>query len=225
MSDEINTNANEFVVPEAYKGQAWADSIESVDKLWDKIANQEKVIRGRALPLADASKEEWQGHINKVKEIAEKQDFKDLELGDIESKLKEVGIVKAQAKTISDILKQKDADYTEKFNRDNLQIDDDVKQKADIFLKDAGVELNLDVFSNEALQELNKLASASKDRYIIEESKVAANLNTNPVGHKKKGICSEYVQEVRDLKLNPDWNSNDLEKIQQKYGVGKYAEQ
>lgn len=57
----VETAQNNFVIPEEYSTQSWAENIKSPDDLWKQHANAQSLIgkRPAGIPTQDAPQEEW----------------------------------------------------------------------------------------------------------------------------------------------------------------------
>lgn len=106
---------NEFELPEEYKDVQAVQGCKSVADLCKKVVDSESFIgklkSERAMPTETDSEEVWNNFFGKIKAVADKQDWSDVD-ADFANIAKNAGLVKQQTKPILDFIQaQKDKEY------------------------------------------------------------------------------------------------------------------
>ena len=106
---------NVFELPEEYKDVQAVQGCKSVADLCKKVVDSESFIgklkSERAMPTETDSEEVWNNFFGKVKAVADKQDWSDVDEG-FAKIAKDAGLVKQQTKPILDFIQaQKDKEY------------------------------------------------------------------------------------------------------------------
>lgn len=106
---------NDFTLPEEYKDVQALQGCKSVSDLCKKVVDNESFIgklkSERAMPTENDGEEVWNNFFGKVKAVADKQDWSDVDES-FAKIAKDAGLVKQQTKPILDFIQaQKDKEY------------------------------------------------------------------------------------------------------------------
>lgn len=226
---------NEFVLPEEYKDVQSLQGCKSVDDLCKKIVDDESFIgklkSERAMPTETDSEETWNAFFGKVKAVADKQDWSDVDES-FAKVAKDAGLVKQQTKPILDFIQaQKDKEY------DSTEWDN---KKAEAFKGRESVLDKIDSMLSKVSQEsLDALESTKNDQLIkvygvlaelaekmaVKESPATPSSTSTPDtlkvfdsnGQLNKEALSKMQDEILALPNVP--NKNELKaEIMKKYG-------
>lgn len=226
---------NEFVLPEEYKDVQSLQGCKSVDDLCKKIVDDESFIgklkSERAMPTETDGEEAWNAFFGKVKAVADKQDWSDVDES-FAKVAKDAGLVKQQTKPILDFIQaQKDKEY------DSTEWDN---KKAEAFKGRESVLDKIDSMLSKVSQEsLDALESTKNDQLIkvygvlaelaekmaVKESPATPSSTSTPDtskvfdsnGQLNKEALSKMQDEILALPNVP--NKNELKaEIMKKYG-------
>ena len=226
---------NEFVLPEEYKDIQSLQGCKSVDDLCKKIVDDESFIgklkSERAMPTETDGEEAWNAFFGKVKAVADKQDWSDVDES-FAKVAKDAGLVKQQTKPILDFIQaQKDKEY------DSTEWDN---KKAEAFKGRESVLDKIDSMLSKVSQEsLDALESTKNDQLIkvygvlaelaekmaVKESPATPSSTSTPDtskvfdsnGQLNKEALSKMQDEILALPNVP--NKNELKaEIMKKYG-------
>lgn len=233
-TQEEQTPANDFVVPDEYKEAGWAANIKSVNDLWTQHANAQKLIGKKTIgiPTADASEAEIADFYAKLR--PESEDKYDIDLGDDTDVFRKIfyenGISGRQAKAITEAYKESVRKVSDGlFSEDGFKavmqetLGDDYKSKIDKvngFLKQYGKKSSLekiDQLPNETLGLLYGLIDLTMDKYAVKE---LGSVTSKSAESEEKDL-NEYMKEHAKLESSPFTTQEDYIQLKRKYGIIK----
>lgn len=226
---------NEFVLPEEYKDVQAVQGCKSVEDLCKKIVDDESFIgklkSERAMPSETGSEEEWNTFFGKVKAVAEKQDWSDVDES-FAKIAKDAGLVKQQTKPILDFIQaQKDKEYDgnewETKQAEMFKGREDVLGKINSMLSRVSQESRdaLDGTKNDQLLKLYGVLGELAEKMAVKESPATPSSTSAPDtskvfdsnGNLNKEALSKMQDEILALPNTP--NKNELKaEIMKKYG-------
>ena len=226
---------NEFTLPEEYKDVQSVQGCKSVADLCKKIVDDESFIgklkSERAMPNETDGEEAWNNFFGKVKAVAEKQDWSDVD-ENFAKIAKDAGLVKQQTKPILEFIQaQKDKEYDgaewEAKKAEMFKGRDDTLNKINSMLSRVSQESRdaLDGTKNDQLIKLYGVLGELAEKMAVKESPATPATTGTPDtskvfdsnGNLNKEALSKMQDEILALPNTPD--KNDLkEAIYKKYG-------
>lgn len=226
---------NDFVLPEEYKDIQSLQGCKSVQDLCKKIVDDESFIgklkSERAMPTETDGEDVWNTFFGKVKAVAEKQDWSDVDES-FAKIAKDAGLVKQQTKPILDFIQaQKDKEYDsaewETKKAETFKGREDTLNKINSMLSKVSQESleALNGTKNDQLIKVYGVLAELADKMAVKESPATPATNAAPDtskvfdsnGNLNKEALSKMQDEILALPNTP--NKNDLkEEIYKKYG-------
>ena len=226
---------NEFVLPDEYKEVQAVQGCKSVEDLCKKIVDDESFIgklkSERAMPTETDGEEAWNAFFGKVKAVADKQDWSDVDEG-FAKIAKDAGLVKQQTKPILDFIQaQKDKEYDaeewETKKAEAFKGREDVLGKVNSILSRVSQESQdaLNGTKNDQLIKVYGVLAESADKMAVKEAPATPSTigtpDTSKVFNNEGKLNSEALSKMQDeiLALPNTPNKQELkEAIFKKYG-------
>lgn len=234
MEDENKTP--EFVVPDEYKERGWTKMVQSTSDLWKLADNQATQLGKSQLPHKDASQEDLDKFVEKMKKYTSELDYSDITGNDSEmaQTLKDAGIPKFQAKKVIDLLNGR---TQKEYNEEEWQakLSEHFKgrekdlEKAKAVLKLLGEEESAKVLAkknDDSIADLERYAKIGNKYEVSTADTMSKVLDTatpnSAVDYSTKGICKEYYDELNAKYYNnPMATEEDKRAVMRKYGILK----
>lgn len=225
----------DFVLPEEYKDVQAVQGCKSVADLCKKVVDSESFIgklkSERAMPTETDGEEVWNTFLGKVKAVADKQDWSDVDEG-FAKVAKDAGLVKQQTKPILDFIqaqkdKEYDADEWESKKKEMFKGREDTENKVNSILAKLSPEsvdaLN-ETKNDQLIKVYNVLAELAEKMAVKETATPPASANTpdsTKVFNSDGGLNAEALAKMQDEILNLPNTPNRAElkqEIFKKYG-------
>ena len=235
MENENNNGAPQFVIPDEYKDKAWASQMHSIDDMCKKIDNQERYISKGQLPHRDSSESDIEEFTKKMQKYTADLDYSDLtgQDADLAKALKDSGVPKFQAKAVVDLIKGREAkNYGEeefdKILHERFKNRDGDLEQARALLKELGSEKSAKILSkrNDDVADVMEVLAEVGKKYAANTTSAMGKLTDSGNGSvssqasQPKGICTEYLQELREKYYdNPHADEDVKRSIMRKYGI------
>lgn len=235
MENENNNGTPQFVIPDEYKDKAWASQMHSIDDMCKKIDNQERYISKGQLPHRDSSESDIEEFTKKMQKYTADLDYSDLtgQDADLAKALKDSGVPKFQAKAVVDLIKGREAkNYGEeefdKILHERFKNRDGDLEQARALLKELGSEKSAKILSkrNDDIADVMEVLAEVGKKYAANTTSAMGKLTDSGNGSvgsqasQPKGICTEYLQELREKYYdNPHADEDVKRSIMRKYGI------
>lgn len=231
MAEENGTGTPELNlidIPSEYADAGFLASVRTddgkldVNKALKKLQNQESILGKRALPTKDSADADIDEFIEKMKAGNPIDDsiFDGIDsVKELKTVLKNAGVLPKQAKQILEAYKK---DMNQQYSEDEFtqMLNENLTQEEVALAKKVMTEeLWNDTMASrnkEAIGRLKLIAQVGK-KYGAEEKGIGAGTPSNAVPSTKKGMCSEYVNEMMEAAARGA-TQKEKDAIMSKYG-------